>query len=550
MGFPAPAATLLRVSQSVPDDLGRFLLAGPADPAESRWFRARYEVLWLVLLALAIRACAAWVNPSILNDSVTLLRSAERIRAEGLQAVLTMPDHPLVPWLVSLTSPAHLNSETAATALAVVAGAFAVWPLHVLTRRACGRHAATGACILYAALPRAVGVASVPLTSAVFLPLILAAVSLSDAACVPASRNRRIVRLVSAGAMAGLAYLCRPEGIVAALAAVVTVLLLFRQRRRILAAIIVAAAFLVVAAPYAIALSNQAGRFALSPKKDVARFAGVADLPPPVLQAARDAAPAAYESASALDGALTTPVIVLALVGAFGMSRWRHRRAARARLVLLGVAVVFGALVMRLQSGWGYGGARHILPGALFLLPFAGEGLLVLGGFIGRVVARRRLAVVMASFAAIPYAALALLRPVGDDLAPRRRLGEALAGASRAASPAPKLVVASFAEPLVAYYARESLRPEGDARDVPLWGAFGRLLVDRPDYEGQRAELVGVLRREGAKWLVLDLFRTQRKATGETVNPGRLLAQSLTEDGALGAPVVSPGERLVAFPVN
>lgn len=540
----------MRVSQSHADDLGRFVLEAPREPAESRWFRARYEVLWLVLLALAIRALAAWVNPSILNDSVTLLRSADRIRAEGLGAAMSMPDHPLVPWLVSLVSPAQGSPESAATWLCVVAGAFAVWPLHVLTRRACGRHAATGACILYAALPKAIGVASVPLTSAVFLPLLLSAVSLSAAACVPASRNRRIVRLVSAGAMAGLAYLCRPEGIVAALAGVVTVLLLFRQRRRILASLFVAGAFVVVAAPYAIALSNHAGHFALSPKKDVARFAGVADLPPPVLQAARDAAPAAYESASALDGALTTPVIILALVGGFGMSRWRHRRAARARLVLLGVAVVFGALVMRLQSGWGYGGARHILPGALFLLPFAGEGLLVLGGFIGRVVARRRLVVVLASFAAIPFAVYALLQPVGDDLAPRRRLGTALAEASRAASPAPKLVIASFAEPLVAYYARESLRPDGDARDVPLWGSFRRLLVDRPDFEGQRAELVGVLRREGAQWLVLDLFRTEKKPTGETVNPGKLLAQSLTEDGALGAPVVSPGERLVAFPVR
>jgi hypothetical protein len=509
-----------------------------------RWWRSRHEVVWLFLIALAIRAAAAWINPAIVNDSVSLVRAAERIASDGFAAALTGNEHPLVPWLVA-RAPAGLDLETAATALSVFAGAFAVWPLHVLARRACGRHAATAACIVYAALPRAIGEASVPLTPTVLLPLFLSGLSLAVAAGLPSSKRHRIIRLVSAGLVCGLAYLCRPEGLVAVALAVTAAASLARVGRRWTSAAIVAVAFVAVAAPYAIALSSHAGHLELSPKKGLARFVGSEDIP-------RDGAGEAPEgravsdTLSTVEGALTAPVIALVLIGCVLPVRWRHRRSFVPRALLFGGAVLSLLLVLRLKVGWGYAGAKHMLPGALLLLPFAGEALLFLGVFIPRVRARRRLAVVLASFLAIPFAVHAILRPVGENQADERHLGEAIAAAAQSGGPA-NVVIGSFAHPLVAYYADRSLRrTDGSAHDVPLVGRFGKLLKPG-DTDELRAKMAAELRREGAQWIVLDLWRT---ASDGTDAPGRRLAALLAADGVAGTPVVAAGAEITAFPVR
>ncbi len=557
---PTPdVANLSRVNApSVSDDAA--VRRRPPRRAASRWFRARHEVLWLFALALVVRATAAWMSPSILNDGATLIQSAERFGREGLSAALSVPDHPLLPWLVS-KMPAGVDPETAATVLCVVAGAFAVWPLHVLARRACGRHAATAACIVYAALPKAVGVASTPLTSAVLLPLFLSGLSLAVVAGLPSPRPprflgrwipRRRARLVCAGLACGLAYLCRPEGLVAAAGAVVAAAWFARRGKRLASAAVVAAVFVVVAAPYAVALSEHRGGFALSPKKDVARFVGAAEAP-----AARSDAPSpAREVLSNLDGALTTPVLVLVLPGLFLVHRWRRRRSAAPRLLLVGLATAFAALVARLHAGWNYGSSRHLMPGALLLLPFAGEGFVVVSGFIPRVVARRRMAVALASFLAIPLAVRSVLRPEGESQVDARRLGERLAETAKK-NGEKSLVVATFREPLVAYYADRALRADGgQARDVALWGAF-HALIDRDAGTGQaedaaskarreaalRADLAAKLRGENARWLVVDVFGAKEIREPE-------LAKRLAKDGVLGTPVVSSGAALTAFPVE
>jgi hypothetical protein len=520
----------------------------PAPPRRAgllrvRWFRSRHEVVWLFLIALAIRAAAAWTNPAILNDSVSLLRSASRFASDGLKAALGIADHPLAPWIVSL-APRSIDTETAAIGLSVLAGAAAVWPLHVLTRRACGRHAATATCILYAGLPKAIGVASVPLTTTVLLPLFLSGLSLAVAAGLASSPRRRIVRLVSAGLICGLAYLCRPEGLVAAAGAVVAAGALARRGRRWTSAAIVAVAFLLVAAPYAASLSRQAGHLVLSPKKDVARFVGTEQAP------ADSAAPsergAVADTLSAMDGALTAPIIALIVVGVVLASRWRHRHAFAPRVLLLAGAVVSILLVLRLRTGWGYGGAKHVLPGALLLLPFAGEALLFVGVFIRRAMARRRLAVVLACFLATALTVRTLLRPIGEDQADARRLGEAIAASAKTAGKR-ELVVATFAEPLVAYYADRSLRTGGGtARDVPLWGRY-RALLGPGGTDELRAAMAATLRAEGAQWIVLDLFRG---ATPDAEAPGRTLAAKLEKDGVAGAPVIAAASPLTAFPVR
>ncbi len=513
-----------------------------------RWLAARHELTWLVLLAFLVRAIAAVANPTIVNDSVRVLASAAAVRDGGLGAATGLPEHPLLPVLIAwVTRLAGDPMETVATAICVIAGSLAVWPLHVLSRRACGRHAATGACVLYAALPKAVGVSTVPLTSALLLPLFLGALALVAAAGAPAPTWRRNVRLVGAGVLGGLAYLARPEGLVAAVAAVLAASTQGRPRRRLAAGAMVAGAFVAVSLPYVIALSSDAGRLVLSPKKDVAVFA---DLGRPATVPGADPASfatALRETGSAIEGALTVPGLLLLALGAFPVVRWRHRHSRHPRVVLLATAAVLVAMVVRLAMGWGYASSRHVLPAAVVLLPFCGEGLLFLAGFLRRVSSRRRLVLALASCAAIPLAVRSVLRPEGERHVSERALGEAIA----AQHPDGALTIASFARPLVAYYAGRDLAARGmSARDVGLWGRFRPLLAAEVGLEGRRRELAAHLRTKGAQWLVLDLFETGETREGELVRPERVLAEHLTRDGVLGTPVVSPGTELVAFPVR
>jgi hypothetical protein len=547
--------------------------SSPHGPARSRWFRAGAEVVWLILLAAAVRALAAWTSPTILNDGVRLLETAARVR-DGASAALAGPDHPLTPWLIALC-PSGWDLERFATALCVFAGALAVWPLHVLVRTASGRHAATAACIVYAALPKAVGVAGSPMTSAVFLPLFLSGISLAVVSAAPVTRPleaprhrlphwwrawtmplfqyrrrhrgrvRRTIRLLGAGVLCGLAYLCRPEGLVAAAGALLVAFFIARPGRRLVAAAFVALAFVVVAAPYATALSRDAGRLVLSPKKDVVVFVGAADTASP----ARDAGQAFADAGNDLQAALTAPIFILVLVGIFSPRRWRDRRSRIPRIWLLLTAGAFLAAVVRLRTGWGYGGARHALPAAMLLLPFAGEGLLFVGSFISKVVARRRLAVVLASYYAIPCAVNAVMRPEGADLAEARRLGEAVAEDAKARG-RKEVVIATFGKPLVAYYADKVLRPDGGrATDLRLWRDF-RGLLEHPEAADRRAELAKRLRDERASFLVLDLFRATKTPAGGAEIRGRELERLLAEDGAVGGRPVCPGGALAAFPVK
>ena len=579
--------------------------AARAPRARLRWFRARNEVVWLFLLALGIRAAVAYVNPAILPDSVTLLRLSAEVGREGIGAVIGSSEHPLVPWIISLF-PRALDAETGAIALSVFAGAFAVWPLHTIARRACGRHAATAASIIYAALPKAVGIATVPHASAVLLPLLLSGLALAMVAPLGQSRRRRrvrrrrirrvlalrfarfarrlrrvparkrarvdtrpvppidrgtrsvcgvagarlrgvVARLVGSGVMCGLAYLCRPEGAVAAFGAVVAAFAMAQKGRRLASAAIVSAAFVLLAAPYAIALSHHAGRFELTPKKSLAKVVGVDQTPAD--ESPVEDSRVASDLASKFGGALPAPVIVFVLAGIAVPRRWRRGPGRRARLVVLHMAAVFVALLLRVRWGWGYSAARHMLTSGVLLLPFAGEGLHFIGGFISRMVARRRLTVVLASFFAIPCAVLCVTQPEGATHADARALGELLARQTPGDGP---VVVASFAEPLVAYYAE---RTRGaPVSDLRLWRSFGGTGPDKKlaraldDARVRSGDLRDALREGGARWLVIDLFKGG--PGGGPESPGRALAAKLIADGIVTAPATSAGSSLAAFAVR
>jgi hypothetical protein len=298
--------------------------------------------------------------------------------------------------------------------------------------------------------------------------------------------------------------------------------------------------FLLVALPWIAALSADRGMLALSPKKDVGRFLGVTDAPKD-----SGAAAAIAGGARAMWGALG-PVLLVVVAGALPHGRWgpRHRRV---RLLLLLTAAALFVLVVRLHDGWGYSGGRHALAASCLLLPFAGEGAMTLVGFISRTGRRRAAAILLTMLAAIPLAVYAILRPAGEGGENERHLGRAIALAS--ADAGDEVVIASFSETLVAYYADRELRPRR-ARNVRLLRDHAKLLRVSADLADARDALAKALRDSGARWLVLDLYSKTRERDGDPPRAaGSDLAKRLLEDGVIGTPVVASGSELAAFPV-
>lgn len=531
----------------------------PALPgAASRRTRARRglpiqpEIALVALVALLVRGAAWALRPAILPDGVDLLGAAEAVRAGGVGQAVQSQHHP-IPVALSALAGRFGEPETVVSIALVVLGAAAVWPLHLLVRAAAGRHAALVACILYAVLPKFVSVASTPLAEGFFLPAFITALG---AACT-AGRSRtplgRTVRLTLAGALAGAAYLCRPEGLLAGALVPWIAAAQARRGRKLAAAAIVALVFVAVSAPWVVALSAERGTFALTPKKDLARFAGLAPLRGDAV------APGGTGTLAGLRGALGAmwdalgPGLLLAVPAFLSVRRWGTRHWRLTGALLLGAAVCI-ALLVRLRAGWGYAGGRHGLAAATLLLPFAGAGALWVVGFVRRTWARRVAALTLLWLAAIPLALRAALRPDGEGGERERHLGRAIAEAAMERPSAGDVVVASFAEPLVAYYADRTLRADARgagrrARNVRLLRDHGPLLSVSADLENRREALAATLRGSGAGWIVLDLF-SESRGPGATRIPGRDLTALLSRDGRIGVPAVSAGSELAAFPVK
>lgn len=520
-----------------------------------RWIRPGGEVAFLIVLALAVRVCAWAARPAILPDSVDLLDAAERVARDGWPALFHISHHPL-PVLLASWIPAGQDAETWASLAACVFSALAVGPLHVVARCAAGRHAATMAGLLYAVLPKFVSIGSLPLAEPVFLPLFAAAFSSSLVAAVGRTPRRRVGRAALSGALAAFACLARPEGFVAGAAIAVAAAVRSRRGERLRAGIVAALAFAAIAGPYVAELSSVRRELTLSPKKHVAEFVGLDAAPKDAGRANESSEPAPVERntwtavasgvhgvGDALVGALG-PALLLVVIGAFPRTRWRRARSGSARGLLVGTALVLCLALARLQTGWDYAGGRHALAAATVLLPFAGEGMVSFVAFLSRAVRRRRAALALTTCAVIPLAVTAILRPDGESGARERSLGELIAQTERDAGGRGDVIIGSFREPLVAFYADRALRADGRrARNVRLpKRRFGKLLSMSADLDARRAELVATLRAAGATWLVVPYLRRSPVDEGTSRRPGEELAALLIADGEIAPPAIGAAE--------
>lgn len=365
----------------------------PAGLAPAFAWLARHEIpilLALVAFAALVRALRWQVTAVMFNDGPDFLRLALALGRLDFATALAHPFHPLYPLATALVDTLVGRPETAAVVVSVGAGSLAVAALHAMVRSALSPAHGLIAAGLLATQPQAIEYTGDIQSEGLYLFLFLSTAALA----LSALRRGSAPRAGAAGAVAGLAYLTRPEGLgLVGVAGAVAGLQVLRGQRSwrkgVGLGLALAAGFLLVASPYLGWLRVHEGHWMLSQKKSVSTLVGIdapgdrspaASTPPPRPAPAKPApepfrfAETLAEVADAHIRALHYgPLLLLAL--ALFLGRAGRARAPYGSFVAIAVSGYF-LLLLALAWNVGYVSARHAFVPATLLLGHAAGGAL------------------------------------------------------------------------------------------------------------------------------------------------------------------------------
>jgi hypothetical protein len=392
-------------------------------------------VLLILLFALAVRVVCLSRSDLIGTDSMRFLQSAQQVENGQFEQTIRDPFHPELSFLIALLNQGQQQilgaprgfdedrerREMAAYVVVFAAGLLWVWLMIDLTRALFpavppGAVGLLAACQPYLVRSSADIMSDTPMLAGLMLAL--------RAAAAP---PERLLPALVCGLSIGLAYLARPEGLVAL--PTVLAFWLLRERRspaRLAARSgLMLASLACVALPYVIAISMIAGKPTITLKKDVYRMIGIEEarsgLEPqaqtaqgslPELSRAEaeppadplgDRSPARFDPASAvgsllgsignlLGGWFETSPEVLALAFLAGLwALWRHGSRTEGH-TLFALCAGFTATILLLLA-WSqphpdYLSRRHFFILVALSLPLAARGLLALGTALGERVTR------------------------------------------------------------------------------------------------------------------------------------------------------------------
>jgi 4-amino-4-deoxy-L-arabinose transferase-like glycosyltransferase len=225
-----------------------------------------------VLLAVSAALRLVWwrLGPQVIEaEGSYYARVAENLAAgRGLiglrEAGLQLLYPPLYPALIAVGVKLGLASEAAGRLVSVIAGSWLPVIVCLLARRIHGAAAGWLAGALTALHPLLIGISAAVLTESTYLTLSMLAILFVVELLARDSRPWAL----GAGALFGLAYLCRPEALLlAALASMGLVLANLRDWRRAAGrAALLLAVLGLLAAPYVIFLHGQTGQLRFEAK--------------------------------------------------------------------------------------------------------------------------------------------------------------------------------------------------------------------------------------------------------------------------------------------
>ncbi|MFQ5699479.1 MAG: glycosyltransferase family 39 protein, partial [Myxococcota bacterium] len=262
--------------------------------------------------------------------------------------------------------------------VSIASGAAAASAAYVLSRDLCARRVAVAAGLLVAVHPRLVEAGAAVQSDGLHFALVVAAALAAWRALSSASGRASL----GAGAICGLAYLTRPEGLLVGLVLAAWLAVdrargarSWRSAARVAAGF--ALALTIVAGPYLVAMRVETGTWRLTSKKEVGHMldvTGTGRILSPGLEETwrsrlRRLSRAWFEVLH--DGLRAVHPLYLVLI-LTGIS-WRRPRRMEAYLLSFALALL--PVLVGLQLSYGYVSRRHWLPAVVLALPLAAQGI-------------------------------------------------------------------------------------------------------------------------------------------------------------------------------
>jgi 4-amino-4-deoxy-L-arabinose transferase-like glycosyltransferase len=363
--------------------------------------RHALRIVLLTAAAAALLGRLASTTQVMYADGLRFVASARAVdRGDWSASVVRAVDHPAYPVAVAAARRAFGIADTpegwqtAAQVVSVLAGAALVAPLYLVALELFGATAAWLACLLTFLVPTTGHVLGDVLSEGVFL----LAWTWGVWCALRFFRAGAARWLVPTIACAGLAYLTRPEGLLLPVALATALMLApLSASWRLPRAAWLKAAALVVVGPMLVVGPYIALKGGIGTKPAVARLLGTApksaamaverERPLDPDQSAWKAFATAWRGMfRAVQGAVTTPLLILAAVGLARRAPATDPGQARGRLFVAIYGSMWMLALVRLYATGGYCTPRHALILALPLIALAAHGLSRIGE---RVAARR-----------------------------------------------------------------------------------------------------------------------------------------------------------------
>ncbi len=352
--------------------------------------RHALRIALLTAFAAALLGRLAATTQVMYADGLRFVASARAVdRGDWSTSVVRSVDHPAYPGAVAVAhrligiedSPA--GWQTAAQVVSVLAGAALIAPLYLVALELFGPTAAWLACVLTFLVPSTGHVLGDVLSEGVFLTAWTWGVWFA----FRFFRAGSVRWLVPTVAAAGFAYLTRPEGLLLPVALATSLMLTpLSASWRLPRAAWVRATALIVLGPVLVVGPYVALKGGLATKPAVARLLGTApksaataverERPLDPDETALKAFAVAWRGMfRAVQGAVTTPLLILAAIGLFRGTPAVEAGQARGRLFAAIYATMWLLALVRLYATGGYCTPRHALILALPLIAAAAHGL-------------------------------------------------------------------------------------------------------------------------------------------------------------------------------
>ncbi|MBI5359068.1 MAG: glycosyltransferase family 39 protein [Planctomycetes bacterium] len=367
----------------------------------------RNKLLLLCLFTFVIRLYVITQTPLISTDSFAFIQNAKHFSHGEFTEGLKHPFHPLYSMLTALFKPAFNNFETSGEFVSLIFGTLTIFPLFFLTKRIFSRRVAFAAAFILAIHPFHIRLSADVMSDVTYYFLYVTAIW---TLWIAIEKNKWFHYILT-GALAGLAYLTRPEGIELIVIAIIVIFLMKIRElpkdglRRIGRTCLILASFLFVSFWYIFLIHEQTGIWQFTMKISGKAVTEMDETSTPEETMREENNPAVKDwsddrvrleeyrnkpdyigfiaySLNEFLKASYYPIFLLVLLGIFWRKEQKYPRIAD--LYLLAFIALHFFILERLLITRLYMSVRHLTTIVILTLPWAGIGIISMEGFLLR----------------------------------------------------------------------------------------------------------------------------------------------------------------------